>query len=29
VIDSSHTERSFGLAPVDLDAALASVAKQT
>jgi nucleoside-diphosphate-sugar epimerase len=28
VIDSSHTERSFGLAPVDLDVALASVAKQ-
>jgi nucleoside-diphosphate-sugar epimerase len=28
VIDSSLTERSFGLSPVDLDAALASVANQ-
>ena len=28
VIDSSLTERTFGLAPVDLDAALATVAKQ-
>jgi hypothetical protein len=28
VIDSSLTERTFGLAPVDMDAALATVAKQ-